>query len=123
MPPLRTQRTQLQQLIVTLYGLYGESTGSLRVSTLVAMLAALGIDQQAARSTISRLKSKGILLSQKDDGVARYALSSDILDIFIGYDQRISLRGSFGFLHEYRMLGVGSMTRVAIGRCFRPQIS
>lgn len=65
MPPLRTQRTQLQQLIVTLYGLYGESTGSLRVSTLVAMLAALGIDQQAARSTISRLKSKGILLSQK----------------------------------------------------------
>jgi phenylacetic acid degradation operon negative regulatory protein len=89
MPPPRTQRTQLQQLIVTLYGLYGESTGSLRVSTLVAMLAALGIDQQAARSTISRLKSKGILLSQKDDGVARYALSSDILDIFIGYDQRI----------------------------------
>lgn len=89
MPPPRTQRTQLQQLIVTLYGLYGEGAGSLRVSTLVAMLAALGIDQQAARSTISRLKSKGILLSQKDDGVARYALSSDILDIFTGYDERI----------------------------------
>lgn len=89
MPPPRTQRTQLQQLIVTLYGLYGESAGSLRVSTLVAMLAALGIDQQAARSTISRLKAKGILLSQKEDGVARYTLSSDILDVFIGYDQRI----------------------------------
>ena len=44
MPPPRTQRTQLQQLIVTLYGLYGEGAGSLRVSTLVAMLAALGID-------------------------------------------------------------------------------
>jgi phenylacetic acid degradation operon negative regulatory protein len=90
MPPPRTQRTQLQQLIVTLYGLYGEGAGgSLRVSTLVALLAALGIDQQAARSTVSRLKSKGILLSQKEDGVARYALSSDILDLFSGYDQRI----------------------------------
>lgn len=90
MAPPRTQRMQHQQLIVTLYGLYAEGAGgSLRVSTLVAMLAALGIDQQAARSTVSRLKSKGILLSQKEDGVARYALSRDILDIFNAYDQRI----------------------------------
>ena len=90
MPPPRTQRMQHQQLIVTLYGLYGDRAGGLlRVSTLVAMLAALGVDQQAARSTISRLKSKGILLNQKDDGVARYSLSKDILDIFYAYDQRI----------------------------------
>jgi phenylacetic acid degradation operon negative regulatory protein len=90
MAPPRTQRMQHQQLIVTLYGLYAEGSGGwLRVSTLVAMLAALGVDEQAARSTVSRLKSKGILLSQKEDGVARYALSKDILDIFYAYDQRI----------------------------------
>ncbi|EMY33153.1 transcriptional regulator, PaaX-like protein family [Arthrobacter crystallopoietes BAB-32] len=89
MPP-RTQRPLHQQLVVTLYGLYGGKTGgSFRVAALVAMLADLGIDEQAARSTVSRLKSKGILLSQRDDGVARYALSGDVLDIFDSDDKPI----------------------------------
>lgn len=89
MPP-RTQRLLHQQVIVTLFGLYGGGgAGALPVSVLVAMLAELGIDGQAARSTISRLKAKGILYSVKADGVARYALSRDILDIFNADDERI----------------------------------
>lgn len=88
MPP-RTQRPLHQELVVTLYGLYGGGNGFLRVSALVRMLADLGIDEQAVRSTVSRLKSKGILLSQKEDGVARYALSGNILDSFAADDQRI----------------------------------
>ncbi|MFD1213682.1 PaaX family transcriptional regulator C-terminal domain-containing protein [Arthrobacter sp. GCM10027362] len=88
--PPRTQRLLHQQLIVTLYGLYGGGAGGvLPVAALVAMLADLGIDGQAARSTVSRLKSKGILRSVKDDGVARYALSPDVLDLFNADDERI----------------------------------
>ncbi|WP_312856856.1 PaaX family transcriptional regulator [Arthrobacter mobilis] len=88
--PPRAQRVLHQELIVTLYGLYGGGAGGvLPVSALVAMLADLEIDGQAARSTISRLKAKGILHSIKDDGVARYALSEDVLDLFNADDQRI----------------------------------
>src|SRR3954470_12731042 len=89
MPP-RPQRPLHQQLIVTLYGLYGEGAGGvLPVAVLVAMLAELDIDGQAARSSISRLKSKGILRSVKDDGVAGYVLSPDLLDRFNADDERI----------------------------------
>lgn len=89
MPP-RTQRPLHQQLVVTLYGLYaGKAGGSFRVAALVAMLADLGVDEQSARSTVSRLKAKGTLLSRRDDGVARYVLSGDVLDIFNADDQRI----------------------------------
>jgi phenylacetic acid degradation operon negative regulatory protein len=89
MPP-RTHRPLQQELVVTLYGLYGRAAGgSLRVSALVAMLEDLGIDEQSARSTVSRLKSKGVLLSRKEDGVARYALSGAVQDLFREDDQRI----------------------------------
>jgi phenylacetic acid degradation operon negative regulatory protein len=89
MPP-RTHRPLQQELVVTLYGLYGRAAGgALRVSALVAMLEDLGIDEQSARSTVSRLKSKGVLLSRKEDGVARYALSGAVSDLFREDDQRI----------------------------------
>jgi phenylacetic acid degradation operon negative regulatory protein len=86
----RTQRPQLQQLLVTLYGLYAGGAGAwLPVSVLVAMLADLGVDGQAARSTISRLKSKGVLSGRRVNGVSEYALSEGVLDIFHADDQRI----------------------------------
>jgi phenylacetic acid degradation operon negative regulatory protein len=88
--PPRTQRLQHQQLIVTLYGLYGGGAGGvLTAAALVAMLAELGIDGQAARSSISRLKSKGILGSVRAGGAAGYALSADVLDVFRADDERI----------------------------------
>jgi len=89
MPP-RSQRPLHQQLIVTLYGLYGGQPGGvLPVAVLVAMLAELGIDGQAARSSISRLKAKGVLRSTRDNGAAAYALSADVLDRFNADDGRI----------------------------------
>ncbi|HEV7167397.1 MAG TPA: PaaX family transcriptional regulator C-terminal domain-containing protein [Micrococcaceae bacterium] len=79
-----------QQLIVTLYGLYGkDNADSFPVSSLVAMLSEVDVEEQAARSTVSRLKSKGVLLREKIDGITRYRLSDAVLDIFHADDQRI----------------------------------
>nr|WP_256128063.1 PaaX family transcriptional regulator C-terminal domain-containing protein [Arthrobacter sp. SDTb3-6] len=77
-------------MIVTLYGLYGSlAAGSLPVAGLVALLADLGVDGPAARSSVSRLKHKGVLRSVREGRVARYELSDAVLDAFHADDQRI----------------------------------
>ncbi|MFL4472828.1 PaaX family transcriptional regulator C-terminal domain-containing protein [Paeniglutamicibacter sp. MACA_103] len=86
----RQSKLQHQQLIVTLYGLYGRSTGgTFPVAVLVDMLGALGIEAPAVRSTVSRLKRNGVLVSRRDAPAASYSLSADVLDAFEEGDQRI----------------------------------
>lgn len=84
-PPLRHQ-----QLIVTIYGLYGRSSGdALPVSVLISMLGTLGYDAPGVRSSVSRLKAKGVLKSVQRSGVAQYELSGTVVDVFREGDQRI----------------------------------
>lgn len=84
-PPVRHQ-----QLIVTIYGLYGRSSGdALPVSVLISMLGDLGYDAPGVRSSVSRLKAKGVLKSVRRDGVAKYELSETVLDVFREGDRRI----------------------------------
>jgi phenylacetic acid degradation operon negative regulatory protein len=84
-PPVRHQ-----QLIVTIYGLYGRSSdGALPVSVLISMLGDLGYDAPGVRSSVSRLKAKGVLKSVRQDGVAKYELSDTVLDVFREGDSRI----------------------------------
>ncbi|MBO1267934.1 PaaX family transcriptional regulator [Arthrobacter cavernae] len=84
-PPVRHQ-----QLIVTIYGLYGRSSGdALPVSVLISMLGSLGYDAPGVRSSVSRLKAKGVLKSIRQDGVAKYELSDTVLDVFREGDRRI----------------------------------
>ncbi|GAA3677622.1 PaaX family transcriptional regulator C-terminal domain-containing protein [Arthrobacter ginkgonis] len=78
-----------QELVVTLYGLYARETGSLPVASLVALLADLGVENGAARSTVSRLKSKGVLERRADPGPASYSLSASVMDVFRADDARI----------------------------------
>jgi phenylacetic acid degradation operon negative regulatory protein len=78
----------LQELIVTLFGLYA-ADGRLPVAALVGLLADLGVDNGAARSTVSRLKSKGVLVRGADPGPVEYSLSPAVMDLFRGNDQRI----------------------------------
>lgn len=86
----RPSKLQHQQLIVTLFGLYGRaSKGIFPVSTLVDMLGALGIEGPAVRSTVSRLKRNGVLVSRRQAGAAGYSLADDVLDAFEEGDQRI----------------------------------
>ncbi|GHD07946.1 PaaX family transcriptional regulator [Zhihengliuella salsuginis] len=84
-PPIRHQ-----QLILTIYGLYGrEGTGALPVSTLIQLLGDLGHEAPGVRSAVSRMKSKGVLTSEKQGGAATYSLSAGTLEIIEEGDARI----------------------------------
>lgn len=89
----------LQELVVTLYGLYADGElGELPIAGLVRLLGGLGVEEQAARATISRLKGKGVLRYRRDGGTSLYSLNPDILDLFRADDERIfaPLRSSPG---------------------------
>jgi phenylacetic acid degradation operon negative regulatory protein len=77
-------------LIVTIYGLYArEAGGWLSVASLIRLMAELGSDEPAVRSSISRLKQRGVLESRREDGIAGYALSRRGQAILAEGDQRI----------------------------------
>jgi phenylacetic acid degradation operon negative regulatory protein len=84
---------QPRQLIVTVYGLYSRSEGGwLSVASLIGLLADLGVDDPAVRSSISRLKRRGILEAVRRGGAAGYELSEEALAILREGDQRIFRR-------------------------------
>ena len=72
---------QPRQLIVTVYGLYSRADGGwMSVASLISLLADLGVDEPAVRSSISRLKRRGILHASRRGGAAGYELSDEALD-------------------------------------------
>jgi phenylacetic acid degradation operon negative regulatory protein len=89
---LAARSAQPRQLIVTVYGLYARPGGWLSVASLIRLLADLGVDEPAVRSSISRLKRRGILQASRHDGAAGYQLSGEALDILREGDVRIFRR-------------------------------
>ncbi|MFI5085017.1 MAG: PaaX family transcriptional regulator C-terminal domain-containing protein [Actinomycetales bacterium] len=90
MIPLPAPQVRHQQLIVTIYGLYSRNPGdALPVSVLIAMLGDLGYDAPGVRSSVSRLKAKGVLHSVRPDTMAKYELSEHVMDVFREGDERI----------------------------------
>lgn len=88
-----TRAAQPRQLIVTVYGLYSRDDGGwLSVARLIRLLADLGVDEPAVRSSISRLKRRGILTARRHDGAAGYELSDDARAILREGDDRIFRR-------------------------------
>ena len=84
---------QPRQFIVTVYGLYArEDGGWLSVASLITLLADLDIDEPAVRSSISRLKRRGILVAERRGGAAGYALSEEGLALLREGDERIFRR-------------------------------
>ncbi|MFJ8309524.1 MULTISPECIES: PaaX family transcriptional regulator C-terminal domain-containing protein [unclassified Streptomyces] len=85
-----------RSLIVTLYGAYGrETSGSLAVAELIRLLAAVGVDAPSVRSSVSRLKRRGLLVAQPTaQGAAGYALSADARQLLDDGDRRIYARPS-----------------------------
>jgi phenylacetic acid degradation operon negative regulatory protein len=84
------RQVQPRALIVTIYGLYARDAGGwLSVAALIRLMAELGVDEAAVRSSISRLKQRGILEPRRQDGTAGYALSGLGRDILAEGDQRI----------------------------------
>jgi phenylacetic acid degradation operon negative regulatory protein len=81
---------QPRQLIVTLYGLEARQRGGwLSVASIVRLMADLGVDEPAVRSSISRLKRRGLLVARPVAGVAGYALSGDAVEVLAEGDARI----------------------------------
>lgn len=80
-------------LIVTLYGLYGRDRGGwMSIADLVVLMSDLGVDQQAVRSSIFRLKKRGLLVAEKVERAAGYRLSPDAEAILAEGDTRIFQR-------------------------------
>jgi phenylacetic acid degradation operon negative regulatory protein len=81
---------QPRQLIVTVYGLYARIGGGwMSVASVVALLGDLGVDQQTARSAVSRLKQRGLLTASKRGRTAGYELSAEAGAILAEGDHRI----------------------------------
>lgn len=80
-------------LIVTVYGLYAREVGGwISVGSLIRLMAELGVEEPAVRSSISRLKRRGILMAERVDGSAGYSLSNQAREILDEGDRRIFSR-------------------------------
>ncbi|MFD7326236.1 PaaX family transcriptional regulator C-terminal domain-containing protein [Streptomyces sp. NPDC059875] len=86
-----------RSLIVSLYGAYGRGLAPgeepVPVAELIRLLAVLGVDAPSVRSSVSRLKRRGLLLPRRTaDGAAGYALSDDARQLLDDGDRRIYTR-------------------------------
>lgn len=88
--PRETRAARPRALIVTLYGLYArEAGGWLSVAALIRLMADLDVDEPAVRSSISRLKRRGVLEAERVAGQAGYLLSEDGRRMLAEGDRRI----------------------------------
>lgn len=79
-----------QHLIVTVYGLYARhQDGTFAIADLVQLLGDLGVESAGVRSSVSRLKKRGVLVSVKRGSSAAYKLSPELEDVFSAGDERI----------------------------------
>lgn len=83
-----------RSLIVTVYGAYARDSGGwLSVAVLVRLLGDLGVDETAVRSSVSRLKRRGLLLQERRDGAVGYVVSPQLAEILAAGDRRIFAGG------------------------------
>ena len=79
-----------RHLILSLFGLYARDGANwLSVRSLIALMADLDVDATATRSSVSRLKKRGVLEPAKSDGQAGYRLSRSALAVVHEGDARI----------------------------------
>ncbi|MCT1764650.1 PaaX family transcriptional regulator [Brevibacterium casei] len=79
-----------QDLIITLFALYARPPRDrIRIAKLVQLMGDLGYDAPGVRSAISRLKSKGILVSSKLGSQAAYSIDPSMTETIDKGDVRI----------------------------------
>lgn len=85
----RAQPTH-HRFVVTVFGLYGRTSGgAIPVAVVLRLLHEFGAEAPTVRSSISRLKKKGVLTSALVDGQRGYALTAELDDHFRRGDDRI----------------------------------
>jgi phenylacetic acid degradation operon negative regulatory protein len=88
--PADEQSPRPRSLIVTFYGAYGRDLGGwVSVADLIRLMAKLDVDSPAVRSSVSRLKRRGLLESKRVGGTAGYSLSEEAGRILAEGDRRI----------------------------------
>lgn len=98
-----------RSLIVTVFGAYArEAGGWLSVAALVRLLAAVGVEEPAVRSSVSRLKRRGVLVAERRGGAAGYGLSEAFRTEFDEGDRRIFSRPT-GLLEDGWVLATFSV--------------
>ena len=81
---------RLMPTILTVFGLYARSEDNwMSVASLVRLMADLGLDEPAVRSSISRLKRRGVLCPERHGRAAGYSLESSALAVLAEGDTRI----------------------------------
>lgn len=79
--------------ILTIFGVYGRPAGkAIPVAAVVRLLAELDAEPSSVRSSISRLKKKGVLVSKKTEAGVGYALLDALEPHMLAGDERIFLR-------------------------------
>lgn len=79
-----------RQLIITIYALYARDEPHwLPIASLIRLMGDLGVESQAVRSSVARLKRRGLLTSVHRSGAAGYALSPTFLEVLRQGDARI----------------------------------
>ncbi|MCU7820785.1 PaaX family transcriptional regulator C-terminal domain-containing protein [Kitasatospora sp. DSM 101779] len=88
--PAAGRDTRHGPLIITAFGLYARGEQNwLSVASVVRLMGDLGVEPQAVRSSVSRLKRRGVLESARHDGAAGYSLAAPVLETLAEGDVRI----------------------------------
>lgn len=88
--PERAASLRPQRLIVTVFGAFLRDLGGwVAVADLVHLMAEVGVDNQAVRSSVSRLKRREFILAERRGTVAGYRLSPEANRILDAGDRRI----------------------------------
>ncbi|MCS5478249.1 PaaX family transcriptional regulator [Corynebacterium sp. YIM 101645] len=78
------------RFLITLFGLYARPAGkSIPISQVVDLMSDLDLDPASVRSSVSRLKKKGVLVPDTDGGDHGYALAAELEKHLVEGDQRI----------------------------------
>lgn len=76
--------------VITLFGLFGRPAGkAIPIAAIVHLLTELNVDPSSVRSSVSRLKQRGVLTSHKTAAGSCYALSTELEPHMQAGDARI----------------------------------
>ncbi|MFF5724232.1 PaaX family transcriptional regulator C-terminal domain-containing protein [[Kitasatospora] papulosa] len=89
-PGAANRETRHGPLITTLFGLYARGEANwLSVASLVRIMSDLGVEAPAVRSSVSRMKRRGVLESVRHGSKAGYSLADSALGTLAEGDVRI----------------------------------